>query len=331
MGNRQTVVPVSSPARPKYVPVGTPALLLIALLLATVARAGTEIPPDKRIVATVVGALVPTTQPMHMPTDVAVDSKDNVYVADGANNRILRFAPDGRGDGEIAQADDKPLDRSVGLGVDAQDRLWIADTGNRRIVQVSRDGTSSTIEPPKLDNAARFNPTDVAITADGRRAYVVDNDNHRIFERNNVTGQWTTLGAFGRNVGQFQWPFMVCVGKDEYVYVSEAIGARVQRISPQDRWAGEIGRWGVELGQLYRPKGIVADKSGRLFVSDSTLGVVQVFGERGTVDGVLTNAEGLPLRFKHPMGLALDSNGQLYVVELAANRVAIVKIEKAKP
>jgi sugar lactone lactonase YvrE len=108
------------------------------------------------------------------------------------------------------------------------------------------------------------------------------------------------------------------------------IGSRLQTISPTDRWAGEIGRWGIELGQLYRPKGVAADAKGRIFVSDSTTAVVQVFGPRGALEGVLTDKDGAPLRFQHPMGLSFDRKGQLYVVELAANRVAVVSLEAEK-
>ncbi len=100
----------------------------------------------------------------------------------------------------------------------------------------------------------------------------------------------------------------------------------MQRLTSEDRWGGQIGKWGVELGQVYRPKGIAADGRGRLFVGDSTLGVVQVFSERGSLEGVLTDKDGRPLKFAHPMGMCLDKTGRLYVVELKQNRVAGVSI-----
>jgi DNA-binding beta-propeller fold protein YncE len=86
----------------------------------------------------------------------------------------------------------------------------------------------------------------------------------------------------------------------------------------------------VTLGQFYRPKGIAVDSKGRIFVSDSTTNVVQVFDPRGRVIGCLTRADGTPLRFEHPMGMAFDRAGRLYVTELAANRVAVVALEGRK-
>jgi len=166
----------------------------------------------------------------------------------------------------------------------------------------------------------------VAVTPDGQRAYIVDNDNHRLIVRDNRDKQLTTLGRFGRALGQFQWPFMVAVSPRGYLYVTETIGARVQRIRPPRRWAGQISRWGVELGRLYRPKGVAVSATGRLFVSDSTLSVVQVFGPDGELLGVLTDAAGEPLRFKHPMGMCFDAAGRLYLVELGADRVAVIAL-----
>ena len=120
---------------------------------------------------------------------------------------------------------------------------------------------------------------------------------------------------------------MICLGPDNYVFVTETIGTRIQKISPSDQWAGLIGQWGVQLGQLYRPKGVAADSHGNIFVGDSTLKAVQVFTFTGQVKGVLTDREGNILRFAHPMGMCFDKKGRLYVVELLADRVAVVEIQ----
>jgi hypothetical protein len=168
----------------------------------------------------------------------------------------------------------------------------------------------------------------LALSADGKICYVVDMTNHRLLKRDNSGngGPWKAMGSGGRGLGQFQWPFVLCIGAENYVYVVETIGARLQEVSPDDQWAGTISTFGVELGQLYRPKGIAADAKGRIFVSDSTLNVIQVFGPRGSVEGALCDAAGNLIKFEHPMGLCFDKTGRLYVVELRANCVTVVKL-----
>ncbi len=294
--------------------------------------AGPPIAPDQRVTAEVVGTLAsPDPKPLSMPTDVAIDGAGRIFVADGVNDRIVRFTKAGQLDGEIRGAGGQTLRRPVGLTCDAKDRLWSADSGHRRVLVIGADGSLvEVVDAPKAEDGAAFDPTDVAVKPDGKRTYVADNDNHRVWVRDNATKEWTSLGKFGMALGQFQWPFMLCIAREDYVYVSEAIGARVQRISPTDRWAGQLGKWGVQVGTFYRPKGVAADAQGRLFVSDSTLRVVQAFNERGRFIGVLTDAQGQPLRFAHPMGLCFDAEGFLYVVELDANRVAKVKLSEMK-
>jgi len=304
----------------------------IFLLCCSLLRAAQPIPPDKRIPATIPATIsAPTDQPMHMPTDVAVDSKGRIFVADGANDRVLQFAPDGKLEQAITDPGNQKLNRPVGITIDSADQLWIADTGNHRLIVLAPDGLQATpITPLQIDNAYPPNPTDLAVTPDRKRTYVVDNTHHRILVRDNHTRQWSSLGAPGQAIGQFQYPFMISIGLDNDVYVSETIGTRVQRISASDRWAGQIGQFGVELGRFYRPKGLATDSAGRLFVADSTIGVIQVFTSRGAVQGVLTDPAGQPLRFQHPMGICFDKQGKLYVVELKANRVAIVSLQPDK-
>jgi len=262
---------------------------------------------------------------MHMPTDVAVDRGGRVFVVDGANDRILRFSPDGALELTFSGGRDQSLRQPVGLTVGPDDRLWIADSGNHRIVLLSSDGDwVETMNLAAAPGDRPVDPTDLVVTEDGRHTYIVDNDNHRLLIRDNQTGRLTTSGQQGSAHGQFQWPFMICRGAEGDLFVSESVGARVQRMSRAGEWIGQVGRWGVELGHLYRPKGVAADSRGRLFVSDSSLGVIQVFDPRGGVEAVLTDEKGTPLSFRHPMGLCFDASGRLYVVELAADRVAVL-------
>ncbi len=70
-----------------------------------------------------------------LPTDVAVDSSGNAYVADFNNHRIQKFTSDGEfltksgsygtGDGEFGP--------TAGLALDSSGNVYVADTGNHRI------------------------------------------------------------------------------------------------------------------------------------------------------------------------------------------------------
>ncbi len=203
-----------------------PGLLMCVLLMGAWCGAGEPIPADKRIAARVVRTIAaPEGQAMHMPTDVAVDSKGRVFVADGANDRVLRFSADGKLEETIAEVGSRKLSRPVGVSVDSKDQLWIADTGNHAIHALNADGKEVlSLCPLQVDTVGPADPTAIAVTADGKRTYVVDNGHHRILARDNTTRKWIALGENGAAIGQFQYPFMLCIGTENCVYVTEAIG-----------------------------------------------------------------------------------------------------------
>jgi tripartite motif-containing protein 71 len=302
---------------------------IVAVLAAcnAVPTPAAPLPANRQLPARTEATLrAPAPTPMHFPTDVVVDRDGTILVAGGANDRIVRFTPDGRFDGLLAFTGDAPLRNPLGLWLDHQRRLWITQGGHDELVVARLDGT--VVErfrvPPAADAPA--DPTDVCVTGDGRKTYIVDNDHHRILMRDNTSKTFTVLGEPGWALGQMQWPFMITVDAKNFVYISEAVGARVQRLNPRDQWLTQIARWGVELGQLYRPKGLTLDAKRRVFVSDSTLGVVQVFNERGRTLAVLTEPGGALLRFHNPMGLAFDPTGRLLVVETGKHQVVVLEL-----
>ena len=303
--------------------------ILPAIVLAILALGAQPIPEENRIPGAITRTIeLPKNHPMTMPTDVAIDALDYVYVADGVNDRVVRFTPAGKLDAIIHGPADSPLSRPIGVAIDRNGGLWIADTGNHRLVVRSPDGRDyQTISIPFAAPNKPADPTGVVVRSDGARTYVADCDNQRVLILDNGSGRWTPLGEWGISLGQFRWPFLVCMGPEDHLVVTEAVGARMQLISADNRWAGQIGHFGVAMGDLYRPKGVAVDAAGRIFVDDSSMGVIQAFDDAGKLLGVVTDDAGRPLRFDHPMGMRFDSAGALYVVELGANRVAVVTLK----
>lgn len=268
---------------------------------------------------------------MSMPTDVAVAQDGMVFVADGVQHRVARFSSDGTAMGQITRAGDDNLSSPIGLFMDAQGRLWIADTGNRRVIALASDGTvHATLGPAQLGDSAE-DVTDVVLSDDGKIAWIVSNDSHRLTRISLPDGAPVVVGGQGRALGQFDHPFFIATqGKGE-IAVSDVINGRVQVLDKDGKPLRRIGSYGADLGQLYRPKGVAFDKDGNLWIGDGTLGVIQVFAASGAFIGVLQNAEGEPLRFAHPSGITFDNEGNLYVVELEADRVRKLAISRQMP
>src|SRR5258705_3217189 len=70
------------------------------------------------------------------PTDVAWDSKDNIYVSDGyKNSRVAKVAKDGTWVKAVGTrgAGANQFNTVHGIATDAKDNVYVADRGNRRI------------------------------------------------------------------------------------------------------------------------------------------------------------------------------------------------------
>ena len=129
------------------------------------------------------------------PSDVAVDSSNNVYVADAGNNEIRKITPAGvvttlagsttggfaNGTGSAAK-----FSLPEGLNVDSSGNVYVADTNNSRIRKVTSAGVVTTLagsgSSGYLDgttSAAQFNtPTSVEIDAAGNLWVTDYGDNH---------------------------------------------------------------------------------------------------------------------------------------------------------
>ena len=264
------------------------------------------------------------------PSDVAVGKDHSIYVLDGVNSQVkvfnergafsFSFGSKGRAQGQFAS----PL----GLTIDSQGRVFVADTGNHRVQVFSPDGKfQSLFSIESRDAKYPCDPVDLALDEKRNRIYIVDNDNHQVLlyslDKFLFLERW---GKEGEGSQEFRYPFFIAVGKDTAVFVVDVLNTRVQVWTPAGKAVSTIGDWGVDLGQLYRPKGVCVDKDNRVFVSDSYLGAIQVFNRYGSFQSVLGDEAGKIVTWKTPVGIAIDDRQRLYVVEMLANRVRVYQL-----
>jgi len=96
---------------------------------------------------------------LNAPSQVAVDTSGNVYIADTLNHRVRLVTTDGNiatiaGTGDAAyNGDDGPavqvaLSAPGGVALDGQGNVYVADTGNNRVRMLSTTQTVVTPTPP---------------------------------------------------------------------------------------------------------------------------------------------------------------------------------------
>jgi len=266
--------------------------------------------------------------PLRLPTDVTTTKNGHVFVADGLNDRVLRFDAEGRLAEVLGSIGNHALSRPIAVHADASNRLWITDTGHACVVVRAADGSLERTLKPAAPGDHPIDLTDLVPTADGKALWLVDNDNHRLLRMDVESSAVALFGRPGESLGQFNHPFMLALNRSGDVLVTDVINGRVSQFNPNGVPARGIGSYGVELGQLYRPKGIVCDAAGNIWISDSVLGVIQVFTSDGVLIDVLRDADGKVLHFESPMGMAFDAAENLYVTEMTADRVRKLRIAR---
>lgn len=262
---------------------------------------------------------------LRLPSDVGVDREGKIYVLDGTANTVRVYDPQGKP--LYTLGDNKILNQPLGLDVSAGGDVLIADSRNHRIVLFPA-GTSSPryYDLPALSGGKPADPTDVVFGHHSEIFFVVDNDNHRIIALN-LRGEilWSS-GTMGRNPEEFRFPFMLDIDHEGNIFIVEVINTRVQVLTPDGNHVRFVSDWGIEPGQLFRPKGIAISQSGEMYVSDSYLGVVQIFSHEGTLHGIVADEQGEIKKFTTPVGLEV-SGDRLFVIEMFSNRLVVLERE----
>jgi DNA-binding beta-propeller fold protein YncE len=264
----------------------------------------------------------------NQPSDIAIDTKGNIYLVDGVNNRIvavdenggwkLEFGSEGSGKGQFRLP--------VGIDVSDSGKIFVADTGNHRIQVFDSEGKFLYMFTVKKGpGEGPSNPVDVAVSKLNNYLYISDNDNHtiKVYKQNGTFD--FTFGKFGEDYGTFRYPATMAINDYNEVYVVDVLNTRVQKFDPFGKFIVSIGSWGVLQGRLFRPKGVALDNKNRILISDSYMGVIQAFTDLGRFVGVLCEKNKIR-RFKSPVGIVVDRNDRLLVVEMRGNNITVLKI-----
>jgi sugar lactone lactonase YvrE len=236
----------------------------------------------------------------------------------------------------------------AGVAVDSAGNLFVADRSNSAIRMIAPGGVVTTVagregRPGSADGtgvAARFGyPAGVAVDSAGN-LFVADRGAHtirRITPGGVVTTYAGTAGISGAADGtgaaaQFESPSGVAVDNGGNVYVADTSYSTIRKITPGgvvSTFAGAQFHSGSADGtgaaaQFYYPYGVAVDTAGNVFVADSGNGTIRKITPGGVVttlagtanssDGS-TDGIGAAARFRHPMGVAVDTAGNVFVAE----------------
>jgi sugar lactone lactonase YvrE len=277
------------------------------------------------------------------PAGLAFDALDNLYIADYSNHLIrkidratkmistvagdgfqialdihnpctLGVVGDGRLNVESGQATRVSLNFPQDVVVDAQNNVYIADSANQRIRRLSPDGTLTTL--------AGSGSWDLY---------------------NGVTGGFGGDGGLA-TMAQFNTPSGVAIDLTGNMIIADSKNDRLRMIDGAGvitTIAGGV----ISLGDggratdaaIYTPQAVATDAAGNVFIAepatslvrrvDAQTGIITTYAGNGKIGYSGDGGPATAASLGGPIGLVVDSKGNLYISELFGMRVR--KVDKA--
>jgi sugar lactone lactonase YvrE len=270
---------------------------------------------------------------LNTPSNVALDSQGNLYVADIVNSRVLEynaplstheaanrvfgqpdFTHNTLNNGGVSASS---LNYPSGVALDAQGDLYVADLFNNRVLDydnpLTHDTTADRVfgQPDFSHNTANnggvsasslHDPEGAALDAQGN-LYVTDYLNNRVLEYDNPLTHDTTADRV--------------LGQSDFIHNIANSG-------------------GISADSLNGPVGVALDARGNLYVADTFNNRVLEYDDHVAHDTTADRVFGQP-DFTHndpnrggtpradtlsqPHGVALDQQNNLYVTDVANRRL----------
>lgn len=189
--------------------------------------------PQGELLQTIGGVNGPGPGEFGFVTDVAEDSRGNLYVSEyGEWDRIQKFDSQGRYLLEWGGHGSEPgqFVRPQSIAIDARDRLWVADACNHRIQVFDPSGKLLTLFGSQGAGLGQLcYPYGLAFDTE-ENLYVCEFGNHRVQKfapDGRPLGCW---GRHGRQPGELFAPWGVVVDQQDRLHVLDTMNHRVQRV-----------------------------------------------------------------------------------------------------
>jgi trimeric autotransporter adhesin len=276
---------------------------------------------------------------LHTPSDVAVDSSSNVWIADTVNEYIREIVastgyihhmvgnngtPNAgpgtegyTGDGAAAQL--ATLYSPVGVALDSTGNLYIVEQGDSRVREVNNQTGTITFPGTNLKVETGWIETVVGTDVVG-------------FSSSGTTANATPLN----------YPTGMTVDASGNMFIADTLNLRLRKVSNNviSTAAGNgLLSYGGDGGsaasaQLNAPQGVAVDPSGDLFIADTNNNSIREVTPNGTITTVAgSGASGSGAagngtnQFNGPLGMAADSNGNVYIAD--SQNARVVKLSSA--
>ena len=271
------------------------------------------------------------------PRGIAVDSHEDIYVADSRNHRIVKingkdgkYAKDFGGFYRVEGGDPKKIVSSVpgklnepnDVAIGPDDMVYVLDTWNGRVQIFSPKGSEKKVF---TTDDGFFAPRGIIVDPNGF-TYVADTGKHRVVKFDAKGQKVRAWGTKGDKQGEFNEPIGLALDQAGNLYVADRLNFRIQVFNPDGQYIREWDVKGWSKDQIDMEPHLALDKvHSILYVTDGRGKKVYCFKLDGSLSSTLENdSQGRPL-FNVPIGVSVDKEGNLYVMDAGAAKILKIK------
>jgi len=286
------------------------------------------------------------------PSGIAVDVLGNLYVTD-LDNKIYKITADGvvsifAGSGIIGDEDGTGTEASfnhlTGIAIDGSGDLYVTDIGNNKIRKITPNGKVTTFSGTSISEGTHgnkivrgsFNATGITVDQLSGNVYISDYTKIRKITPKGIVSPFAGSGRFGNMNGtgsavDFNSIRGIATDLSGNIYAADASNNLIRKISPTGIVSTLAGDGINTVVSFYSLRGLAVDIHDNVYATDcnyfgnhyirkvTPAGLVTIVAGSGGLDSI--DGIGTAAGFNRPIGITVDTSGNLYVADSGNNRI----------
>src|SRR6266568_1879749 len=249
------------------------------------------------------------------PLAITADGHGKVYVSDLKLNGVLVFDFTTRKVDMLAVESGQIFNKVSGIAIDNDGNIYVGDTDLKRIVVFDKNEKFVS----NIDLSAQAKSVGLfAIDKARKRIVVPDPAAHKVHIVD-FSGKFIkTIAKHGGTEEGFNYPTAAAFDPQGNIIVADTMNSHIERFAPDGTFLSLFGKRGDSPGEFAVIKGIAVDSEGHIYVTDSKANRFSVFTEKGElllVIGTLDDADKVIGGMVTPLGIYIDQNDTIYMVE----------------
>ncbi len=256
---------------------------------------------------------------LQRPQNGLVDSDGRILVTDVSRQAIYVFdKKNGKLDiWEMAEKNRRFIAPSA-IVEDGQEGFLVADAELGMIVRLDREGRPQEVFADEIV----VRPVGLVRHVNTGRIYVADVREHNIKVLDADGVLLETWGYHGETIDAFNTPTYLSLFNDQ-LYITDTFNSRIKVLDLSGEVLKIIGKRGLYVGDLPRPKGVAVDTKGHVYVMESYYDHLLVYNQEGDLLLPIGGSGHGVGQFYLPAGVWIDQENRIYIADMFNGRVAI--------